>query len=59
MRAALARPTVGLPEQVQDVRGLSVVLVETPAQRVLWNTLLTAEHPRGAKWFMGPNYSTS
>ena len=47
---ALPQPA-GLPDQV---RGLSVVLVETRAQRALWNTFLAHEHPRGAKRFLGP-----
>ncbi len=43
----------GLPEQVQDIDGLSISLVTEREQLVLWNTLLAEEHPRGVSRFLG------
>lgn len=44
---------VGLPEQVQAVRGLELVLVASEAQRRTWNELMLREHPRGAGPLVG------
>ena len=44
---------VGLPGHVTDVVGLSIDVVTDQAQRLVWNTLLAHEHPRGAKRFIG------
>ncbi len=43
----------GLPDQVQDIDGLSISLVTESEQLVLWYTLLAEEHPRGASRFIG------
>ncbi len=39
---------VGVPETVDGVRELELILVETGPQRALWNELMAREHPRGA-----------
>ncbi len=44
---------VALPETLHGVRGLKVKMVETDAQRRVWNTLLHYEHPRGTTTFVG------
>ena len=47
-------PAVDVPDTVGALRDLTLVLVETDAQRRVWNTLLAHEHPRGAGPFVGP-----
>ena len=44
---------VDVPGTVGEVEGLTLVLVETDAQREVWNTLMAYEHPRGAGPFVG------
>ena len=41
-------PAVDVPGTVGKVVGLTLALVETDAQRQVWNTLMAYEHPRGA-----------
>ena len=43
----------GVPAEVSAVEGLSLELVETVAQRELWNSLLHFEHPHGTATFAG------
>ena len=43
----------GVPGTVEAVEGLSLVRVEERPQRLLWNTLLHFEHPRGTATFAG------
>ncbi len=45
---------VDVPGTVGAVVGLTLALVETGAQRQVWNTLMAYEHPRGAGPFVGP-----
>ena len=45
---------VDVPGRVGAVVGLTLELVETDAQRQVWNTLMAHEHPRGAGPFVGP-----
>ena len=45
---------VEVPGTVGAVVGLTLALVETGAQRQVWNTLMAYEHPRGAGPFVGP-----
>ena len=47
-------PAVDVPGTVGKVVGLTLALVETDAQRQVWNTLMAYEHPRGAGPFVGP-----
>ena len=47
-------PAVDVPGTVDEVGGLTLVLVETGEQRRVWNTLMAHEHPRGAGPFVGP-----
>ena len=47
-------PAVDVPGTVDEVGGLTLVLVETGEQRRVWNTLMAQEHPRGAGPFVGP-----
>ena len=42
-----------VPGEVAEVRDLVLVRVETDAQRLVWNTLMDHEHPRGAGLFVG------
>ena len=49
---ALPAP-VDVPDELGDVEGLSLVVVETLEQRLLWNTLLHREHPHGTATFAG------
>ena len=44
---------VGVPGEVRDVEGLRLVVVEDEAQRRVWNTLLSEEHPQGTTTFVG------
>ena len=46
-------PAHDVPGTVAEVRELALVRVETDAQRLVWNTLLAQEHPRGAGPFVG------
>ena len=43
----------GVPGTVEAVEGLSLARVEERPQRLLWNTLLHFEHPRGTATFAG------
>ena len=47
-------PAVDVPGTVDEVGSLTLELVETDAQRWVWNTLMAHEHPRGAGPFVGP-----
>ena len=47
-------PAVDVPGTVDEVRELTLVLVETDEHRRVWNTLMADEHPRGAGPFVGP-----
>ena len=42
---------VDVPDELGDVEGLSLVLVQDEQRRVLWNTLLHCEHPHGTATF--------
>ena len=44
---------VDVPSGVGEVRGLELVLVNTPAQMRLWNELMITEHPQGAGPLVG------
>ena len=44
---------VGLPERVQEVRGLELILVASEDERRIWNELMLREHPRGAGPLVG------
>ena len=44
---------VEVPETVDGVRELELILVETGPQRALWNELMAREHPRGAGPLVG------
>jgi len=39
---------VAVPNELSQVRGLQLVLVEDAAQRAIWDALMAHEHPRGA-----------
>ncbi len=41
-------PAVTVPDELSQVRGLQLVLVEDAAQRAIWDALMAHEHPRGA-----------
>ena len=49
---ALPAP-VDVPDELGDVEGLSLVLVQDEERRVVWNTLLHFEHPHGTATFAG------
>jgi hypothetical protein len=49
---AVPAPT-DMPAEVGDVRGLSLVVVETPEQMRIWNELMIREHPQGAGPLVG------
>ncbi len=52
----LAEPVpapVDVPDTVQGVKGLSLVRVDAPDQRQIWNTLIDQEHPLGTTTFVG------
>ena len=51
--AAAVAPPSEVPDEVGQVRALSVVVVETAAQRDLWHALMAAEHPHGAGPLVG------
>ena len=42
-----------VPSQVGEIRGLELVLVDTPEQMRLWNELMIEEHPQGAGPLVG------
>ena len=46
-------PACDVPGEVGEVRELALVRVESDAQRLVWNTLMAHEHPRGAGPFVG------
>ena len=46
-------PAHDVPGEVGALRELELVRVETDAQRLVWNTLMAHEHPRGAGPFVG------
>ena len=46
-------PAHDVPGEVGEVRELVLVRVESDAQRLVWNTLMVHEHPRGAGPFVG------
>ena len=46
-------PACEVPGTVGAVRELALVRVESDAQRLVWNTLMAHEHPRGAGPFVG------
>ena len=53
----LAQPVAAahaVPTAVGAVQDLKLVLVESDAQRLVWNTLMAHEHPRGAGPWVGP-----
>lgn len=43
----------GVPGQVDQVQGLQLVLVTSPALLAIWNELIQAEHPQGAGPLVG------
>jgi hypothetical protein len=43
----------GVPEEVGEVMGLKLVLVETEEQMRIWNELMIQEHPQGAGPLVG------
>ena len=47
-------PAHDVPGTLGAVRELALVRVETHVQRLVWNTLMAHEHPRGAGLFVGP-----
>ena len=46
-------PPVDVPDTVQGVKDLSLVRVDVPNQRQIWNTLIDREHPLGTTTFVG------
>ena len=51
-----AQPVVAahaVPPEVGGIEELELVLVESDAQRLVWNTLMAHEHPRGASLWVG------
>ena len=42
-----------VPARLKDLQGLSVEVVTSADQRVLWNTLIAREHPQGMTTFAG------
>ncbi len=53
-RLDTAVPAVqGVPARLRDIEGLSVEWVTSADHRVLWNTLMAREHPRGMTTFAG------
>ena len=54
MLAHAVAPAHMVPGSVEAIRELALVRVETDAQRLVWNTLMAHEHPRGAGPFVGP-----
>ena len=49
---AVAKPT-DVPAEVGELRGLSLVVVETTEQMRIWNELMIREHPQGAGPLVG------
>ena len=47
-------PPHAVATEVGGLQELELVLVETDEQRLLWNTLMEHEHPRGAGLWVGP-----
>ena len=43
----------GVPEQAEEVRGLTLVAVETEEHMRVWNELMARDHPRGAGPLVG------
>lgn len=46
-------PVEGLPEQVQDVTGLKLILVVDEAHMRIWNEMMLTDHPQGAGPLVG------
>ena len=46
-------PPVDVPNTIRLVKGLSLVRVDTPDLRWIWNTLIDQEHPLGTTTFVG------
>ena len=46
-------PAHDVPGEVGEVRELALIRVDTDAQRLVWNTVMANEHPRGAGPFVG------
>ena len=46
-------PAHDVPGEVGELRELALIRVDTDAQRLVWNTLMAHEHPRGAGPFVG------
>ena len=46
-------PPVDVPDTVQGVKDLSLIRVDVPNQRQIWNTLIDREHPLGTTTFVG------
>ena len=42
-----------VPGEVGELRALALVRVDSDEQRLVWNTLMAHEHPRGAGPFVG------
>ena len=47
-------PARAVPDEVGRIEDLELMLVESDAQRLIWNTLMHHEHPRGAGPWVGP-----
>lgn len=45
---------VGLPERVDELADLQLVLVESVDQRLIWNELMATDHPQGNRRLVGP-----
>jgi hypothetical protein len=43
----------GIPEEVSELSGLTLILVETTSQMRLWNEMMLSEHPLGAGPLVG------
>ena len=53
MLAHAVAPACDVPGEVGALRDLALVRVKSDAQRLVWNTLMAHEHPRGAGPFVG------
>ena len=51
--AGRVAPALNVPGEVGALRDLALVRVDSDAQRLVWNTLMAHEHPRGAGPFVG------